>query len=284
MVIWLRNPQAEGPEAGLGIGVADDVLRAGDLATLVDLDARYVAMRVQCDAALEAARAEAQAIVDEAHAQAGELVARAEEEYASAARRGYDDGFTQALSEWHERALRAQEQALTLGRQRRDRLAELVALAVQQIVATADPVALFARAAATIEHIVADGSPVQVRVHPSDLAAASAAFDDVARAWREAGRAVRLLVGADSALEPSACVIETDLGALDATLSLQLAAMRGALARAVRSVPDEDFADDPAADDESGEACADDACEAGMNENSKHADEGGEWEVATLAA
>lgn len=284
MVTWLRNPHAEGPDAGLGPGVAGDVLRAGELATLIELDAACAAMSQQCEAALAAAHAQAQAILDEARAQADALVARTQEDYANASRCGYDDGCTQALSEWHERSLRAQAQALgsrPLGRKQLDRLAELVALAAGQIIATADPVALFARAAAAIDHIAADGSPVQVRVHPADVAAASAAFEDIASGWREAGRAVRLLVSADATLETGACVIETDLGALDASLSLQLAAMRDALLRAVQSVPEEDFDGAHPPRDEGGEPCADELSDA---EGDGDGEEDNEAQAATLAA
>ncbi|MEJ0003132.1 MAG: FliH/SctL family protein [Pararobbsia sp.] len=184
----------------------------------------------------------------------------------------------QALSEWQERALHAHAHAQTLGRQRRDRLAELVALAAEQIVATSDPAALFARAAKAIEHIVADSSPVHLRVHPADLAAARSAFDEAALGWRETGRAVRLLVNADATLEPGACVIETDLGALDASLSLQLAAMREAVARAVRSVPEEDFAGDEAAADAGGHAYGEDVPDfehAGGRRSASHGRRGG---------
>ncbi|MDQ7980261.1 type III secretion system stator protein SctL [Paraburkholderia sp. SARCC-3016] len=203
------------------------MLRGADFATLIDMDAGYLEMRKQHDSVLEAARAEAQAIV-----------ARAQEEYDNASLRGYEHGFQQALSHWQERALRSHADAASLERRQRDRLAEVVALAVEQIVATADPAALFARAAAIIEPIVADSSPVQVRVHQSGLAGANGAFEAAARGWRDAGCAVRLLVSADETLEEGACLIETDLGVLDASVSLQLGAMRDALARAVRSMPD----------------------------------------------
>jgi type III secretion protein L len=238
MVIWLRNAQAEGAGAGPGpgVGIDGDVLRSEQLATIVDIDGAYAEMRRQCEEALAAARAQAQGIVDGAQAHAGELLTRAEQQYMSAAERGYDDGFEQGLTDWHQRAVEAHADAGKLKRVQHDRLAELVALAVEEIVATEDPKALFARAAATVERIVADGSPIQLRVHPSDVAAANAAFQEAAAGWRDAGRSVRLHVSADAALEPGACVAETDLGAVDASLSLHLAAMRGALERAVQSV------------------------------------------------
>jgi type III secretion protein L len=236
MVIWLRNPQAEGAAAGLGVGLDGDVLRAGHFARLVEIDAGYAEMRAQCDAALEAARDEAQSMLDAARAQAEALLADAQDQYASAATRGYEEGFARGLADWHEQAMRTHAQAQTLDVTQRDRLAGLVALAVEQVVAAEDPKALFVRAASTVEAIVADGSPVHVCVHPSDLGAASAAFEAVALRWRDAGRAVRLVVRADAALEAGACVCETDLGAVDVSLPIQLGAMRAALARAVQSV------------------------------------------------
>ncbi|KVV42287.1 serine kinase [Burkholderia territorii] len=243
MVIWLRNPQAEGTD--LGVGVEGDILRHERLAALVELDAAYAEMRRQCDEALDAARTQARMLLDEARARADELVERAMREFAQAAERGYDDGLRRGLTDWHERAAAAHAEACRLAPGQQDRLAELVTLAVEQIVASVDPKALFARAAATVERIVADGSPVHLRVHPSDLAAASSAFDEAAATWREAGRAVRLCVTADATLAPGACVAETDLGAIDASLSLHLAAMRGALARAVRSVAEHPWREAP---------------------------------------
>ncbi|RQV23688.1 HrpE/YscL family type III secretion apparatus protein [Burkholderia cenocepacia] len=243
MVIWLRNPQAEGTD--LGVGVEGDVLRHERVAAIVEIDAAYAEMRRQCDEALDAARAEARMLLDEARARADELVERAMREFAQAAERGYDDGLRRGLTDWHERAAAAHAEACRLAPGQHDRLAGLVTLAVEQIVASVEPEALFARAAATVERIVADGSPVHLRVHPSDLAAASAAFDEAAAAWREAGRSVRLCVAADATLAPGACVAETDLGAIDASLSLHLAAMRDALARAVRSVTEGPSRDAP---------------------------------------
>ncbi|KAB0641872.1 type III secretion system stator protein SctL [Burkholderia latens] len=243
MVIWLRNSHAEGTT--LGVGVEGDVLRHERLAAIVELDAAYAEMRRQCDEALDAARAQARMLLDEARARADELVERAMREFAQAAERGYDDGLRRGLTDWHARAAVAHAEACRLAPGQQERLAELVTLAVEQIVASVDPKALFARAAATVERIVADGSPVHLRVHPSDLAAASAAFDEAAAAWRDAGRSVRLRVAADATLAPGACVAETDLGAIDASLSLHLAAMRGALARAVRSVAEEPSGDAP---------------------------------------
>jgi type III secretion protein L len=240
MVIWLRNASVMA-DAHHAIGMTCDVVRAEQLATLVEIDSAYDSLNRQCDALLDEARAQAEAILAAARTQANDLIAQARLSSTSASRMGYEAGWGHALADWHERSLRLQADMPSIGQRQRDRLAQLVVLAVEQIVATADPVALFKQAAATVGDNPIDGSPVKVRVHPDDLAAAIAAFDAVSRDWKEAGRAVRLQLNADAQLERGHCICETDLGALDASLPQQLAAIREALSRAVNSHPqDED--------------------------------------------
>jgi type III secretion protein L len=198
-------------------------------------------MRERCEAALEAAHADADALRAEAATEAGRLVAQAEARYADAAHAGREEGLRHALADWHARVAQAPAaDGTTPAQQQRKRLAELVVLAVEQIVAASDPADLFRRAATALDRIVSDGSPLDVRVHPAELAAATQAFGECGKAWRDAGRAVRLRVRGDAALEPGACVCESDLGAVNASLDLQLAAMRDAIARAMHSVADDD--------------------------------------------
>lgn len=226
---------------GHGVGITDDVVRAEHFGALVEIDDAYEDLNRRCAALFEESRAQAQAILDAAQAQADELIAQAQATYEGAAKMGYEAGWEQGLADWHERSLRMLDEMPSIGQRQRDRLAQLVALAVEQIVATADPIALFRQAASTVDGIVADGSPVKVRVHPSDLAAATAAFSATARDWREVGRVVNLQVSGDAQLEPGRCVCETDLGAIDASLPQHLAAIRDALSRAIDSLPpDED--------------------------------------------
>lgn len=258
MVIWLRNPNAHGESLGQGVGINDDIVRAEDLATLVELDAAYADLSRRSEAMLADARAQAQAILDAAEAQADERMAQAQEIYNGAAQQGYEAGHEQALADWHERSLRMLAEGPSIGERQRDRLAQLVALGVEQIVATADPAALFRQAAQTIDRIVADGSPVKVSVHPDDYTTATAAFDAVAREWRETGRSVSVQVSTDARHERGTCVCETDLGAVDASLPQQLAAIRAALSRAIESMPVEEFEETPQDESAAAYAGADD--------------------------
>jgi type III secretion protein L len=251
MVIWLRNPSVEG--LGAGAGVDDDIVRGEQLAEALALDDAWQALRTRGESELAAAQQQAQALLDEARVQADALVEQAAQRFEEAAAEGYDAGMRNALADWHQYVARKPD--VDTARQRQhDRLAELVALAVERLVAASDPTDLFRRAVATLEQIVADGSPLDVRVHPSDLRAANAAFGEAARSWREVGCAVRLRVQADASLAPGACVCDSDLGSVDASLDLQLASLRTALARAVSSIaaPDDDAWTDDVEEDVSG--------------------------------
>lgn len=254
MLIWLRQSKGAGDGEYAGVGVRDDVVRHEDVAKLVELDAAYHELDQRCAALLDEARAQADALLAAASAEASELVDQAQMFYSSAYQTGYEAGWQESLIVWHERNLEKQAGVPSVSQRQRERLAQLVALAVEQIVYSADPVALFRQAATHVDGIVADGSPLKVHVHPDDLTAASAAFDDISRTWRESGRSVRLQVSGDAQLERGSCVCEADLGAVESSLPQQLDAINAALARAIQSLPDDGDDEDDLAEQQAPQA------------------------------
>lgn len=268
MVIWLRNSHAFGGSAVSDVGVDGDILRADALAVVIDIDRAFEESKGQCAVLLREASAQAEALVEAARVEAQALLTHAETQYREGRQRGYDEAWSEVMQQVHERRLRQRADAAEMGRKERARLAEIVALGVEQIVGGADAQARLRQAARAVDGIVSEGSPLKVCVHPDDLAAASAAFEAAAREWRDAGRAVRLQVSADAQVLPGHCVCETDLGAIDLSLSLQLDSLGAALAAALtaaqvdaqlddRVVPDacNDLADACAADDQLAPAC-----------------------------
>jgi flagellar biosynthesis/type III secretory pathway protein FliH len=81
-------------------------------------------------------------------------------------------------------------------------------------------------AGAALETCRASGGVVNLRLHPDDLAAASARRD--ALAARAPGASALAFV-ADEAVGRYGCVVETAHGRVDARLESQLAALEGAL-------------------------------------------------------
>ncbi|WP_323117777.1 type III secretion system stator protein SctL [Burkholderia alba] len=232
MVVWLKHRQ---------IPLADDlcldaphgVLRRDAFETVAELDTALDALAAERDGILRAAREAAERIDADARAAADALLDAARAEHDSAFARGYDAGRAQALADWHAQAADAFEQERRVRDGMRERLAELVAAAVQQMVRTEDARGLFARAAETVERVVADASYLTVRVCDADYDVAREQFGQLADAWRRQGRNVPIDVIVEPRVAPGTCLCESDFGTVDASLDTQLNAIRATLARAL---------------------------------------------------
>ncbi|MEJ8796365.1 type III secretion system stator protein SctL [Trinickia caryophylli] len=241
MIIWLRQPGTERATrgSGAGVGVQSDVVPREALALLSQLDAGYVALQHQHAEVMAQAARDVDAMLAAARADAEALRAEAREEYDTAQRRGYDAGCRDALSQWYARTAQLLEQRYELQMSLRQRVAELVVSAVEKIVANERPAALFARAAEVVERIVEGSRTLQVRVHPDERDAAVEEFARAVAQWRERGQLVQLTVQSDRSLEPGACVCDTDIGSVDASLKVQIEAVRMAVDAALRRVASE---------------------------------------------
>jgi type III secretion protein L len=202
--------------------------------TVVELDQAYLHAQRQRDAMLATAHEQAAAITAQAECEATALREAARLSFESAQADGYQAGREEALADWYRRSAEASKDRRAIQTMLRDRLAELVVVAVEQIVRSEDSSTLFARSACEIDRIADGCAYLSVRVHPDDYAAATREFDRFALEWSERGRAIPLTVVADRKMTPGDCICESDLGIVDASLSIQLAAMRNAVARALR--------------------------------------------------
>jgi type III secretion protein L len=239
MVIWLNSSRltagGDGPdEPDVRFGVHADVVRRETFGNLLSIADAYAQLQADRARLLEQAHAEAAAIVAEGEAQAEALLDAAAETYETAARRGYREGSNRALTEWMERLADATDAQNRLQIRMRERLADIIASAVESIVHSMDREALFARALSTVDRIIDNATYLRVAVNPQDYEAARAAFDQLAAKWRDLGRPIPVSITADRQLEPGACVCETDFGSVDASLKTQLRAMRSAVSRALK--------------------------------------------------
>ncbi|CAJ0802003.1 Yop proteins translocation protein L [Ralstonia psammae] len=241
MVIWLRR------DAALGVG--SDVIRAEDYRHVVDLDAAWQAVQAARDAAVADAHAQAEAIVAEARATADEILRQADQRAQRSAKLGYAAGQRRALEDFHaSMATRAHDDAEATRREE-DRLATTVMQAVEQVVLETDRQALFARVAATLGRVLQSQSRLTVRVCADEIDAARAAF---AKAVQTGTLNAAFEVLADDRAELGHCQCEWDHGVADASLRVQLAALRQALSgkRRVAAEPSVAYVDDEDAFDE----------------------------------
>ena len=245
MVIWLSHPRIADATDALGetrYGVNEDIVARETFGMLASVDDVYGRAEAERQAILAAAQVEREQLLQAARAEAAALVAEAARERADAAEAGYRDGMAQGLADWLQQVANVSNDAHRLQRQLSKRMAEIVMLAVEQIVGGQGAQALFAQALGAVDRIVEGSTYLRVSVHPGDLDAARAAFGDLERRWRELGRPVALSVLGDKRLAPGSCTCESDVGIVDAGLSTQLGTLRAAVERALRASVDESVA------------------------------------------
>jgi len=241
MVIWLRR------DAALGIG--SDVIRAGDYRHVVELDAAWQAVEAAREAALAQAHTEAEAILAQARANADELLRQAEQRAQRSAKLGYAAGQRRALEDFHtSMAARAYDDEEATRREE-DRLIATVMQAVEHVVLEFDRQALFARVAATLGRVLQSQARLTVRVCAAEIESARAAF---AKAAKTGSLNAAFEVLADDRAEPGHCQCEWDHGVADASLRVQLAALRLALSGRKRKTVEHADAHEGYADDDAG--------------------------------
>ncbi|WP_080421783.1 type III secretion system stator protein SctL [Burkholderia ubonensis] len=233
MGIWLRRAGAAPGGSGPDIGTDSDVIRRDALGVLLELDAACVQVQEDRAKILDQARNEAAGIVTEAEVRASEICAEAQKRYDEAEEQGYREGRQRALSEWMERLADAGDLRRRVQLGMRERLAEIVTLAVEQIVNSESSRALFVRALGKVERIIDGDSRLRVAVHPEDHADAQKIFGVLATRWRKSGRSFPLHVVKDKRLARGSCICESDSVIVDAGVGSQLRAMRSAAKRAL---------------------------------------------------
>ncbi|KVU59680.1 hypothetical protein WK68_20415 [Burkholderia ubonensis] len=200
---------------------------------LLELDAACVQVQQDRAELLDQARSEAAEIKTAAEASVMTLLAEAQKRYDEAAEKGYREGRQRALSEWIERLAEAGDLRHRVQLGMRERLAQIVTLAVEQIIRAEGGRALFARALGKVEQIIDGAAYMRIVVHPDDHADARKIFGLLATRWRKAGRSVPLQIVKDPRLARGSCLCESDSVVIDAGVETQLQEMRSAAERAL---------------------------------------------------
>ncbi|MCS4510413.1 FliH/SctL family protein [Xylophilus ampelinus] len=226
MWIWLTLHDSR-------LGVPQGWLRAADVERFVAVDAAMrliddeltelrTRARNEADACLAEAQARAAQILEDAVGTARERVAVVE---ADARRQAQAD----AMAAWHARRLeQTLAQAASVEAQQ-EALARLVTTAVERVLRSEPARGLFDKALTQVGELLQEAGAATLRVHPEDLEAASEA---VADAQGGPMREARIDVVADETLKPGACLFDSAQGSLDASLEVQLEALRAAIAQA----------------------------------------------------
>jgi type III secretion protein L len=143
----------------------------------------------------------------------------------------YQAGLARAEEEATKRWTFAEIERLALLKSMQPALAEVVVEAVSLLATEIDREAFLARALEVLRSSLREVSWARLRVHPSAVPAAEAALIELDRETG-LGRVARIVP--DDSLSPYGCVLESELGTIDASLETQLRTIRAAISQAVR--------------------------------------------------
>ncbi|ARP93568.1 HrpE/YscL family type III secretion apparatus protein [Bordetella genomosp. 13] len=203
-----------------------DPLTPRRLAASVDPAARIV--RAQEHAVLT----EAQALLDNAHAQAAAILAGAQEAFEAERQRGYADGKEQALLDQAEKMIETVSRTVEYFAGVENEMVDLVMLAVRKVVDGFDDrekVMIVVRNALAV---VRNQKQMTLRLHPQDVDAVRERINDLLAAYPGVGY---LDILGDGRLVRGACILESEIGMVEASLEGQLEALRGAFQRTLGS-------------------------------------------------
>lgn len=199
--------------------------------------ARALAIRIDpagkvVPAAAVVAFREAEAIVADARAQADAIVAGAQAARDAECKRGYDEGWRQARMEQAEQMIEHVGRTVDYLAGVESRMVDLVMGAVQKIVADFNDTERVLIVVRNALSVVRNQKQMALRLNPAQIELVRAQVNGVLAAYPGVG--VLDLVP-DGRVEPDACILESEIGLVEASIEGQLEALKTAFARILGS-------------------------------------------------
>jgi type III secretion protein L len=235
MAVWLKFGQLE-------TGFEHGVIRQEDFAQLCSMVEAAKAIEHEVASMLAIAKLQAQQIVAAAVADSERTRKQAEHKYKTGFDQGFGDGVKRATEQWTSTAIKVEQSDRQAMERKTDRMAQLVTQAVQLIVESEDSIGLYKRALRTVVKSVGDVSTLTLRVSEGEQACAQRAIDEIVA---QLNCQTNIDVVADSRVRVGACLFESDQGSVDASLDVQIEAIRRAVSRAVKRASTAEVANAP---------------------------------------
>ena len=179
-----------------------------------------------------AALVEAQAVLDNAHAQAEAILAGARESFEAERRRGYEDGKQEALLDQAEKMIETVSRTVEYFAGVENEMVDLVMASVRKVVDGFDDrekVMIVVRNALAV---VRNQKQMTLRLHPAEIESVRERINDILAAYPGVGYLDLL---ADARLGRGACILESQIGMVEASLEGQIEALRGEFQRTLGS-------------------------------------------------
>lgn len=174
----------------------------------------------------------AEQIVAEAVAQASRIVAGAQDAYEAERQCGYREGIEEARLEQAEQMIENISQTVDYFSRVETRMVDLVMRSVRKIIDEFDDEARVLIAVKGALSVVRNQKQITLRTNPSQAEIVRARINDVLAAYPGVGY---IDIVPDARLAPDACIVETEIGTVEASLNGQIEALRGAFEKVLGS-------------------------------------------------
>ena len=183
-------------------------------------------------AADHAALAQAQTMLESARQQADALLAGAQAAFDAECRRGYEDGHAEALMNQAEKMIETVGRTVEYFAGVENEMIELVLAAVQKIIDGYDDREKIMVVVRNALAVVRNQKQMTLRLHPGEVETVREQVNELLAAYPGVGY---LDLVADARLDRGACILESEIGVVEASLESQLQALRKAFTRMLGS-------------------------------------------------
>ena len=169
---------------------------------------------------------QAEQVLADAEKKAHDILLRAEQEYEAQKARGYQDGIDNAQMETAEQMMETVSRTVDYFAQVEQRVAEVVMSAVRKILGDFDDQELTLQVVHNALNVVRTQHQVTLRVNPPQEENIRKRVSDIVQGYSGIGY---LEVIPDHRLQAGGCILETEVGVVDASVEVQLQALENAL-------------------------------------------------------
>ncbi|MCZ4329450.1 HrpE/YscL family type III secretion apparatus protein [Castellaniella denitrificans] len=175
---------------------------------------------------------QAQALLDEARAQADAILAGAQEAFEAERRRGYEDGKQEALLDQAEKMIETVGRTVDYFAGVENEMVDLVMSAVRKVVDGFDDRDKVMIVVRNVLAVVRNQKHMTLRLNPDEVEVVRARINDILAEYPGIGY---LDLMADARLAQGACILESEIGMVEASLEGQISALQGAFQRTLGS-------------------------------------------------
>lgn len=179
-----------------------------------------------------AALHEAQHIIATANAQADAIIAQAHAAFEAERKRGYEEGIEEAKLEQAEQMIENVSRTIDYFGKVESRMVELVMQALRKIVSDFSDEERVLVTVKNVLSVVRNQKQMTLRLNPNQVDMVKARVNDLLASYPGVGY---LDIVADSRLKPDSCILESDIGLVEASMEGQLDALKNAFTKVLGS-------------------------------------------------